>query len=71
MSCARIAATVCYNRYITRYARAYQRPHDVICDYERDAVRWCKILHLTWYGVSDAVRNLLALRRIHFKKGSF
>jgi hypothetical protein len=36
---------------MTRYARVYQRPHDVICDYERDGVRWCKILHLTSYRV--------------------
>jgi hypothetical protein len=51
---------VCYNCYITRYARAYQWPRDVICDYERDAMRWCKILHLTGNDVSDAVRTLLA-----------
>jgi hypothetical protein len=50
-----------YNCYITRYAGAYQRPRDVICDYERDGVRWCKILHLTGYDVSDAVRTTLAL----------
>jgi hypothetical protein len=45
---------------MTRYVRAYQRPRDVICDYETDAVRWCKVLHLTGYDVSDAVRILLA-----------
>jgi hypothetical protein len=28
---------------------------------ERDAVRWCKILHLTGYDVSEAVRTTLAL----------
>jgi hypothetical protein len=28
---------------------------------ERDGVRWRKILHLTGYDVSDAVRNTLAL----------
>jgi hypothetical protein len=38
---------VCYNSYITRYGRAEQRPRNVICECERDAVRWCKILHLT------------------------
>jgi hypothetical protein len=48
------------NCYITRYARAYQRPRDIICDYERVGVRWCKILHLTGYDVSDAVRTNLA-----------
>jgi hypothetical protein len=48
------------NCYITRYARAYQRPRDVNCDYERDAVRSCKILHLTGYDVSVAVRTILA-----------
>jgi hypothetical protein len=48
------------NCYITRNARAYQRPRDVICDYESDAVRWCKTLQLTEYDVSDAVLTLLA-----------
>jgi hypothetical protein len=28
---------------------------------ERDGVRWCKILHLTGYDVSEAVRTTLAL----------
>jgi hypothetical protein len=28
---------------------------------ERDGVRWCKILHLTGYDVSDAVPTTLAL----------
>jgi hypothetical protein len=45
---------------MTRYARAYQRPRDVICDYERDGVCWCKILHLTGYDVSDVVHTILA-----------
>jgi hypothetical protein len=47
------------NCYITRYARAYQGPRDVICDYEWDAVRWFKISQLRECDVSDAVRTLL------------
>jgi hypothetical protein len=62
MLCARIAAGVCYNCYITRYARAYQRPRDVILTMREVQCAGVRsyILHLTGYNVSDAVHTPLA-----------
>jgi hypothetical protein len=52
---------VCYNCYITRYARAHSSGRVTSFVTEKDGVRWRNILHLTGYDVSEAVRTTLAL----------